>query len=125
MNSNHLEDTIAAISTPAMGSGGISIIRISGTKATDIVDRIFEAPRGDCLKNAESHTIHYGHIKHFTDVSDGDSPFVSTNSGKYRHILDEVLVSVMKAPRTFTAEDTVEINCHGGMLVTKKYWRRF
>ena len=120
MNSNHLEDTIAAISTPAMGSGGISIIRISGAKATDIVDRIFEAPRGDCLKNAESHTIHYGHIKHFTGVSEGDSPFVSTNSGKYRHILDEVLVSVMKAPRTFTAEDTVEINCHGGMLVTKK-----
>ena len=104
MYENILNDTIAAISTPAAGTGGISIIRISGSKALGIADRVFRAVSGNNLDKAPSHTIHYGHIVSLdTDI-----------------ILDEVLVSVMRAPKTFTAEDTVEINCHGGMLVTQK-----
>ena len=96
------EDTIAAISTPALGSGGISIIRISGKDSFGVADRFFRSTSGKKLECMSTHTIHYGHI-----VSGND-------------VIDEVLVSVMRGPRTFTAEDTVEINCHGGMLVTQK-----
>lgn len=96
-----LYSTIAAISTP-YGTGGISVIRISGTDAIGIADRVFKASSGKTLESAPSHTIHHGHIY----SSDGKR-------------LDEVLVSVMRAPRTFTGEDTAEINCHGGLLVTK------
>lgn len=92
-----MEDTIAAIST-ALGVGAISIIRISGNDAIKIVDKIFD---GDLL-NVPSHTIHYGHI-------------IEKNE-----IIDEVLVSVMLAPKTFTTEDVVEINCHGGITTTNK-----
>lgn len=94
--------TIAAIAT-AMNPSGISIIRISGPKAWEIVNEIFCSPGGkkDLLAQ-KSHTIHYGIIR------DGEE------------LIDEVLVMLMKAPRTFTAEDTVEINCHGGVLVTQK-----
>ena len=99
-----MEDTIAAISTSATGSGGIGIIRISGENALEIADKIFRMPAGGKLSDKDSHTIHYGHI---CDPETGE-------------VTDEVLVSVMRAPRTFTAEDTVEINCHGGMFVTKK-----
>ncbi|MBR5508200.1 MAG: tRNA uridine-5-carboxymethylaminomethyl(34) synthesis GTPase MnmE [Clostridia bacterium] len=94
--------TIAAISTP-YGTGGISIIRISGPDAVKIADKVFFSPTGETLENSESHTIHYGYIKD----SDGEK-------------IDQVLVSLMKAPRTFTGEDTVEINCHGGIVVTNK-----
>lgn len=97
-----MEDTIAAISTPVIGSGGIGIIRISGKKAIEYADLLFVSPNGKKLTEVPSHTINYGHI---------------CENGI---ILDEVLVSVMKGPRTFTAEDTVEINCHGGMLVTQR-----
>ncbi len=96
-----LFSTIAAISTP-YGTGGISIIRISGPDAVKIADKVFFAPSGISLASSESHTIHYGHIKD----SEGRK-------------IDQVLVSLMKAPRTFTGEDTVEINCHGGIVVTK------
>ena len=96
------EDTIAAISTPALGSGGISIIRISGKDSFGVADRFFRSTSGKKLECMSTHTIHYGHI-----VSGND-------------VIDEVLVSVMRGPRTFTSEDTVEINCHGGMLVTQK-----
>ena len=92
-----MEDTIAAIST-ALGIGAISIIRVSGPEAIDIVNKIFDKN----LKNAKSHTIHYGHIY---------------DNNK---IIDEVLVSVMLSPKTFTTEDIVEINCHGGISATKK-----
>ena len=92
-----MEDTIAAIST-ALGIGAISIIRVSGPESIDIVNKIFDKN----LKNAKSHTIHYGHIY------------------ENNKIIDEVLVSVMLSPKTFTTEDIVEINCHGGISATKK-----
>ena len=92
-----MEDTIAAIST-ALGVGAISIIRISGEKSLEIANKIFDKD----LTNAKSHTIHYGHI-----VDNGE-------------IIDEVLVSVMLSPKTFTTEDIVEINCHGGINTTNK-----
>ncbi len=95
-------DTITAISS-AVSNSGISIIRISGDEAIEIADKIFYAKRNNKkLKDVKSHTIHYGIIK------DGDKD------------VDEVLVSVMKAPNTYTKEDVVEINCHGGITVTKK-----
>ena len=92
-----MEDTIAAIST-ALGVGAISIIRISGNDALNIVNKIFDKN----ITNAPSHTIHYGHI-------------VDNNE-----IIDEVLVSIMLAPKTFTTENIVEINCHGGISTTNK-----
>lgn len=96
------DQTIAAIST-AMSPGGISIVRISGPDAVLIADRVYRSVSGKKkLAKQKSHTIHYGHIY------DGDE------------LIDEVMVSVMRAPRTYTAEDTVEINCHGGVLVTRR-----
>ena len=93
-----MNDTIAAISTTT-GKGAISIIRVSGPKSIKIVNKIFKEKD---LEKVESHTIHYGHIE-YQDI-----------------IEDEVLVSIMKAPKTFTTEDIVEINCHGNILVTKR-----
>ena len=93
-----MNDTITAIST-ALGVGAISIIRVSGNDAISIVNKIF---KGKNLTNVDSHTINYGHI------IDGEK------------IIDEVLVSVMLAPRTFTREDVVEINVHGGIATTNK-----
>ncbi|ABO68775.1 MULTISPECIES: tRNA uridine-5-carboxymethylaminomethyl(34) synthesis GTPase MnmE [Geobacillus] len=92
-------DTIAAISTP-MGEGAIAIVRLSGDEAVEIADRLFRSPTGKQLKDVPSHTIHYGHI-------------VDPKSGR---IVEEVMVSVMRAPKTFTREDVVEINCHGGFV---------
>ncbi len=95
-------DTIAAIAT-AMGNSGIGIVRISGDEAVEIADRIFKLKGGkETLAGQKSHTIHYGF------VCDGEE------------VIDEVLVMLMKGPRSFTAEDTVEIDCHGGMLVTRR-----
>lgn len=95
-------DTIAAIAT-AMGNSGIGIVRISGEEAVKIADRVFRLKGGkEKLANQKSHTIHYGFI------CDGEE------------IIDEVLVMLMRGPRSFTAEDTVEIDCHGGMLVTRR-----
>lgn len=97
-----MDNTIAAIST-ALNEGGIGIIRISGDNSISVANRIFKNKRGEnTLSSFKSHTIHYGFIY------DGDV------------LLDEVMVSVMKAPNTFTKEDVVEINCHGGVLVCKK-----
>lgn len=93
-----MNDTICAIAT-SQGVGAIAIIRVSGEDSIKIVNKIF---KGKDLEKVESHTINYGHI------TDGDK------------IIDEVLVSVMKAPKTFTAEDTVEINTHGGISPTNK-----
>lgn len=92
-------DTIAAIST-GMSASGIGIVRISGEQAFEVIDRIFNGK--EKLSGAKSHTIHYGFIMDGEDTA------------------DEVLVSVMRSPRTFTGENTVEINCHGGMFVVKK-----
>lgn len=95
-------DTIAAIAT-AMGNSGIGIVRISGSEAIEIADRVFKLKNGkEKLADQKTHTIHYGF------VCDGEE------------VIDEVLVMLMKGPRSFTAEDTVEIDCHGGMLVTRR-----
>ncbi|HHW31330.1 MAG TPA: tRNA uridine-5-carboxymethylaminomethyl(34) synthesis GTPase MnmE [Clostridiaceae bacterium] len=94
------DDTIAAISTPA-GTGGIGIIRISGDKAFEIAEKIFIGKKD--FSNIKSHTIKYGKI---IDPSAGE-------------IIDEVLISKMRKPHTFTREDMVEINCHGGMTVLR------
>ncbi len=93
-----MNDTIAAIST-TLGVGAISIIRVSGENAISIVNQIF---KGKDLETVDTHTIHYGHI-----IDQEEE-------------IDEVLVSVMKAPKTFTTEDVVEINCHGGISTTNK-----
>lgn len=95
-------DTIAAIAT-GMTNSGIGIIRISGPEAVEIADRVYRSKnKTKKLANQNTHTIHYGYIY------DGDE------------IIDEVMVAIMKAPNSYTAEDTVEIDCHGGMLVMKK-----
>lgn len=95
-------DTIAAIGT-AMTHSGIGIVRISGSEAIGIADRIFRAKKsGKKLADVPTHTLHYGHIVNRDQI------------------IDEVLVSVMRGPHSYTAEDVVEINCHGGILVMKK-----
>src|ERR1044071_8399965 len=94
------EDTIAAIATP-LGEGGLAVIRISGPQALTVADRCF-APSGPGKPSAAaSHTIHFGHV-----ISNGKR-------------VDEVLLAVMRTPRTFTREDVVEITCHGGVLPAK------
>ena len=93
-----MEDTIAAIAT-AVGVGAISIIRVSGNDAIKNVNKIF---KGTDLEKVASHTINYGHIVYNNEI------------------IDEVLVSVMRTPKTFTREDVVEINCHGGIATTNK-----
>lgn len=97
---NSENDTIAAISTP-VGEGGISIIRISGEDALPVAEKIY---KGKNLDKVASHTINYGHI---IDPDNGEE-------------VDEVMVSVMRAPHTYTCEDVVEINCHGGLLATNR-----
>lgn len=92
-----MNDTIAAIST-ALGVGAISIVRLSGEDSINIVNKIFDKD----LTKVKSHTINYGHITYNNEI------------------IDEVLVSVMKSPKTFTSEDVVEINCHGGIATTNK-----
>jgi tRNA modification GTPase len=94
--SNEMEDTIAAIATP-LGLGSVSIIRISGKTAFEVADRVFQGHKG---KPSEfpSHTLHHGVIQ--------DGLFM----------LDEVMIAVMRGPRTYTAEDVIEISCHGGLV---------
>lgn len=92
-----MNDTIVAISTQ-LGNGAISIVRLSGTNAIEIVNKVFDKD----LSKKESNTINYGNIVYKDEI------------------IDEVLVSIMKKPNTFTGEDVVEINCHGGVAVTKK-----
>ncbi|MDV4150823.1 tRNA uridine-5-carboxymethylaminomethyl(34) synthesis GTPase MnmE [Clostridium sp. AL.422] len=96
-------DTICAIST-AIGEGGIAIIRVSGDKALDIVSKIFRPKNGKDIKDMKTYTMRYGHI-------------IDINT---EELIDEVIISYMKGPRSFTAEDTVEINCHGGVTSTNK-----
>lgn len=94
-------DTIAAIAT-AMASSGIGIVRVSGEDAISITDKIFRMKNGKKISEMPSHTIHYGYI------CDGEE------------IIDEVMVLLMLAPRTYTREDTIEIDCHGGVYVMKR-----
>jgi len=94
-------DTIAAIAT-GLSNAGISIVRISGEEAFDVIDRIYKSKSGNKILSKEnSHTLHYGFI------TDGEL------------IIDEVMVAIMRAPSTYTREDIVEIDCHGGIVVTK------
>ncbi|GEK59645.1 tRNA uridine-5-carboxymethylaminomethyl(34) synthesis GTPase MnmE [Marinococcus halophilus] len=90
-------DTIAAISTPS-GEGAIAIVRLSGDEALDIADHVYKGKKS--LHEVETHTIHYGHI---IDPADGS-------------VIEESMISVLRAPKTFTREDIVEINCHGGLV---------
>lgn len=94
-------DTIAAVATP-MGEGGIAVIRVSGNESLEIVDKIFRGKQQ--LSTVDTHTIHYGKL-------------VEPNTNE---IVEEVLVSVMRAPRTFTREDVVEVNCHGGLVSVQR-----
>lgn len=95
-------DTIAAIAT-GMGNGGISIVRISGADSLNIIDKIYQSKDGKKkISMQDSHTIHYGYIV------------------DNRETIDEVLVAIMKGPNSYTREDVIEINCHGGVVVTKK-----
>lgn len=98
-----VDDTIAAISTP-LGEGGIGIIRLSGKDAIPIADKIFCSIKNKSLKDSSSYKLFYGHI-------------IEPATGQ---IIDEVIVTVMKAPYSYTREDIVEINCHGGMIPLKK-----
>jgi tRNA modification GTPase len=93
-----INDTIAQISS-ALGQGAISIVRLSGKDSIAIANKIFNGPN---LTTVKSHTVHYGHIFY---------------NGKN---IDEVLITVFKAPKTFTTEDIVEIHCHGGVYVANK-----
>ncbi|MBT9132303.1 MAG: tRNA modification GTPase MnmE [Firmicutes bacterium] len=98
---NEERETIVAIST-SPGEGGIGIVRLSGSRSLTIADRIFKGKNGLKPSKASTHTLHYGCI-----ASNGE-------------VLDEVLLTVMRAPRTYTREDVVEINCHGGIILLKK-----
>ena len=102
MKTAYIDDIIAAPSTPT-GTGGIGIIRISGEGSVALADKIFKSASGKKLSEKKSHTITYGNI-------------VDQNGKK----IDEVLVSIMKAPNSYTKEDVVEINCHGGTAAVKK-----
>ena len=96
------EDTIAAIATP-LGEGGIGIVRLSGSRAVAIVQRLFGRTPPHDLRDVPSHTMHHGYLRHPVTLA----------------VLDEVLVAVMRAPHSYTREDVVEINCHGGMLALR------
>lgn len=96
-------DTICAVAT-ALGEGGIAIIRISGDKVLDIIAKVFKSVKNDDIKNMKTYTMKYGHIY------DIDT----------KELIDEVIISFMKGPKSFTAEDVVEINCHGGVVSTNK-----
>ncbi|MFO1499336.1 MAG: tRNA uridine-5-carboxymethylaminomethyl(34) synthesis GTPase MnmE [Verrucomicrobiota bacterium] len=96
------EDTIAAIST-ALGESALAVIRLSGARAFEVADHLFAPASGSAVKpsQAASHTLHYGHF---------------LRRGK---VIDEVMLAILRAPRTFTREDTVEVSCHGGILIAK------
>lgn len=92
-------DTIAAISTP-LGEGAIAIVRLSGPEAIPIANHVFRSPSAKMLQEQPTHTIHYGHIM----------------DPKLDEVVEEVMLSLMKGPKTFTREDVIEINCHGGLV---------
>lgn len=97
----YVDDTIAAIST-SLGEGGIGIVRMSGEDSLNILNKVFKPFKGFDITDMKSHTVKYGFIK------------------KDKEVIDEVIVIYMKAPRTYTREDVVEVNCHGGMIAVQK-----
>ena len=122
-----ITDTIAAIST-ALSDSGIGIIRVSGPEAFSSVNRIFvNAKYEKKLLGYKTHTIHYGYFVDYDYICECDNDHFNNVNAEERlpdnimdHILDEVMVSVMKGPYSFTKEDVVEINCHGGVMMVKK-----
>jgi len=109
MHEHSIDDTIAAPATP-IGEGGIGIVRMSGAKALEIADKIFVSKDGKKPSSYETYTVHYGHI-------------INTQyaiRSTQHEIVDEVLLTVMRAPKSYTKEDVVEINCHGGIQAVKK-----
>ena len=94
-------DTITSISTP-MGEGAIGIVRLSGPQAVEIGDKLYKGKKK--LEDVDSHTINYGHIV----------------DPETNEVVEEVMISVLRAPRTFTREDIIEINCHGGILTINR-----
>ena len=99
------EDTISAVTT-APGNAAIGIVRISGTDALQIAEKMFFAASGKKLETYPSHTMVYGFVR---DRESRD--------------IDEVMAVYMKAPRSYTAEDVIEIQCHGGMQASARFWR--
>ena len=106
MDTSKEMSTICAISTP-YGSGGIAVVRVSGISAIEIVDRLFRGRKS--LTDAKAYTVHYGEIIRHSEIGNQDSD--------HKEILDQVLVSVFRAPHSFTGEDVVEIACHGSMYI--------
>lgn len=109
MGNVKLDDTIVAISTP-IGEGGIGIVRLSGKDALKIADRIFLSKNGKKPSRFKTYTVHYGHIVNKAEGS----------RLKAQGIVDEVILTVMRAPKSYTKEDVVEINCHSGIASLKK-----
>ncbi|MCQ9206593.1 MAG: tRNA uridine-5-carboxymethylaminomethyl(34) synthesis GTPase MnmE [Omnitrophica bacterium] len=109
----NVDDTIAAVSTP-VGEGGIGIVRLSGRKALSIADRIFVSKNGTKPSECMTYTVHYGHIMD-SRLPAGQAGFRGNDS-----IVDEVILTVMRAPKSYTKEDVVEINCHGGVVSLRR-----
>jgi len=111
MFKSSIEDTIVAPATPP-GEGGIGIVRISGSRALDIADKIFISKDGKKPSSFKTYTVHYGYI---VDLYSGDKKQDTSDK-----VVDEVILTVMRAPKSYTKEDIVEINCHGGIQAVKK-----
>ncbi|MDD2689647.1 MAG: tRNA uridine-5-carboxymethylaminomethyl(34) synthesis GTPase MnmE, partial [Candidatus Omnitrophica bacterium] len=110
MRNLNLEDTIAAIATP-LGESGIGIVRISGKSALSIADKIFVSKDGQKPSSFKTYTTHYGWI--VENYSADERTAVSNKQ------IDEVILTVMRAPRSYTKEDIIEINCHGGIVAMR------
>ena len=113
----NLDDTIAAISTP-IGQGGIGIIRLSGKEALAVADKIFMAKDGKRPSSYKTYTVHYGWV---IESNQRDKKYHRPSTIDYRpRIIDEVLLTVMRAPKSYTKEDIVEISCHSGIVVLRE-----
>jgi len=108
-----MNDTIVAVSTP-IGEGGIGIVRLSGKGGPAILDKIFLSKSGKKPSNFKTYTVHYGHI------IDSNKSREQRADGREHRVVDEVILTVMKAPKSYTKEDIVEINCHSGIASLKK-----
>ena len=122
MNKIYLDDTIAAVST-AIGEGGIGIVRLSGKDALKIADKIFLSKNGRKPSSFKTYTVHYGHVVDRNQSTEYREQITEDREQRTEGrgcIIDEVLLTVMRAPRSYTKEDVVEINCHSGIVPLKK-----
>ena len=117
MLKNTLDDTIAAISTP-IGQGGIGIIRLSGKDALAVADKVFMAKAGKRPSSYKTYTVHYGWIVNSPQKKKNQLSTIDYQLST--KIIDEVLLTVMRAPRSYTKEDIVEISCHSGIVVLRE-----